>query len=170
MVKFKSMGMAVVMAAMALGAMTAGAAEGVLASADVGKTVPVIQTERVAVTQVVVGDTGAMFLMATEQPVKDVVVVTPEMAKNAMPYRVAFDAMPPVTSDKQVHNAGKTVVGNKEQFSKTGRFEPITTMTTQVNKLYFEYGSDVYYVETVGEKAGEVTLTYDLIASATKMQ
>lgn len=146
------------------------ATEVVLAQEDIGKNIPVIQTEKVTVTQVVVGDDSKTYLMTTGQPVKEHVLVTGEMARNAMPYRIALDSLPPIYSDKQVHNAGETKPGKRDGFSKLGNFEPITVVTTDVHKLYFQYGKDIFYVETTGNKPDSLLLDYDLMAIATKIE
>ena len=151
----------------ALMVFSAHAAEDVLNKADVGKTVEVLYSEPTIATQVVVGDGRQSYLMVSAENVADTVLVTQEMANNAIPFNVTTDVFPKLTTVDQIPNAEQTE-GTTTPFLKTGRMEVIVQNRVKINTVYFGYNGGVYSYDTVSEVPKTVTLTHELIARANK--
>ena len=157
----------IVLAASALMAIAAQAG-GNVAVADVGKQVPVVYSEKTSVTQVLVGDGKQTYLMVSAEDVADTVMVTQEMANNAVPFNVVTDTLPKIVSLGQLPNAEETE-GTNTPFLSTGRMEPVSVAKSVVTTVYFAYDGSYYKYDMVGEVPQSVTLTQDVLNRATKV-
>lgn len=134
-------------------------------AATATQEVPVELVEINKVTQVVVSDGQRTYVMATQEQVEDTVLVTAEMANNAIPFAVMDPVYPKIFSVDQAANSGESD-GTTTPFTKTGRMEPVTSMVTTLKKVYFQHDNKVYAFETEGEVGDTVKLTPEMLAMA----